>query len=86
MKTLYKPAFYRDVEKFPQKIRQIILDFTDLIEKANALTEIPRMRKMEGVDDIFRIHVTYRYIIFLKWDKENQMAIVTNASSREGAY
>jgi mRNA-degrading endonuclease RelE of RelBE toxin-antitoxin system len=82
----YKSTFRDDIKSFPQKIQIKIFELIDFVENIDSLSKIPKMRKMEGRDNVFRIHVSYRYIVFIEWNKNLQTVTFLSASSREGAY
>ena len=87
MKTDYKSNFYNDLKKLPQKIQDKIVELTDFVENTDSLNKIQNMKKLEGKrDNIYRIHITYRYIVLIEWLKSSQTVVFLRASSRENAY
>jgi mRNA-degrading endonuclease RelE of RelBE toxin-antitoxin system len=86
MQTNYKSTFHSDLKKIPQKIRTKIAQLIDFVKNTDSLSKIPKMKKLEGLQNVYRVHVTYRYIVLIEWDKNSQTVIFLSVSSRENAY
>lgn len=86
MTVIYKPQFLKDVEALPKKVRANIKAYLILIETAVALREIPKLKKLEGAENLYRIAVNYRYRLLLHWSRDTQSITMLAAVSREDAY
>jgi mRNA-degrading endonuclease RelE of RelBE toxin-antitoxin system len=86
MNVDYYEGFAKDLAVFPSKIRVSIKAYCILMEEAKSLQEIPKLKKMEGAENLYRAAVTHRYRLLIRWRKETQVLEVKAATSREDAY
>lgn len=86
MNVVYYEGLAKDLVAFPPKIRANIKAYCTLIEEAKSLQEIPKIKKLEGAENLYRAAVTHRYRLLLKWDKQTQVVSIIAATSREDAY
>jgi mRNA-degrading endonuclease RelE of RelBE toxin-antitoxin system len=80
-----KTSLFDDIESFPIKVQDKIIDKLDELETFKSLTEASNLRKMAGSENRYRMKVG-NYRILLLWDKENQRLIAVAAVHRQGAY
>jgi mRNA-degrading endonuclease RelE of RelBE toxin-antitoxin system len=86
MNVEYYDGLANDLALFPQKVRANIKAYFILLEEAKSLQNIPKLKKLEGADNLYRAAVTYRYRLLLEWDKQTQILKIKAASTREAAY
>jgi mRNA interferase RelE/StbE len=70
MKVVAKPSFERDLKKLPKSVQLQALEVYLEITVVENLTEIPKIKKMVGYKDTFRIKMgDYRIGLFLEEDE-----------------
>jgi mRNA-degrading endonuclease RelE of RelBE toxin-antitoxin system len=86
MKVVYKTTFSKDLEKLPAFAKESVEEYLLIIKSAKALQDIPKLKKMKGLESLYRAAITYRYRLLLQWDKDTQTITMLAAISRENAY
>lgn len=71
--VVFKKSAAKDLQGFPQKIQRKILDAIQLLS-LNPYTELLQIKKMKGVDSLYRVRVQDYRVIYLI---ENQTIKIT---------
>lgn len=71
--VVFKKSALKELQSLPKKIQQKILDAVQLLS-LNPYTELLQIKKMKGVDALYRVRIQDYRIIYLI---ENQMIKVT---------
>ncbi len=72
-KVVFKKSAAKELQSLPQRIQQKILDAVQLLS-LNPYTELLQIKKMKGVDSLYRVRIQDYRVIYLI---ENQIIKIT---------
>ena len=83
MQTEFAPAFLRDLDTLPKKIRNRTLSIIERVSSATSPLEIPHLKKLEGNRIYYRIRIG-NYRIGIRF--ESDTAVFLSCLHRRDIY
>ncbi|GHT04444.1 hypothetical protein FACS189440_19370 [Bacteroidia bacterium] len=75
MNILFHRTFEKDYQILPEPIKRAVVRFIDEVKKANTLREIKDCKKLEGVENGYRVRCGDYRVLFLLIVKDNTVYI-----------
>ena len=79
-------SVYKEVEKIPKPIRELIGEQIEILENAVTLSEVPNVYKMQGTSEpYYRLKVhTYRFMMY--YDEDANILQILSLTHRKDTY